>query len=311
MITSSSLFSPLLCLGVIAIIIIINVFVIAGCFLSPTCWLTGLMVSPLFSPTLLEFWSRFNQEEEGGKTWPSLPCRSSSAPAQYFSFILLSVCRLRCAMAGSGTSVAFPCFSDFGFSCVFLDLSFSQNCLCLLLPVCLSILFPEPFPPSSIAYCITVPALSDAPALWPCKLYTVSLLPHIFVYIHTQMSVNPKEKQRSLSCLKEGEEKQSIRSCDQGVPMSERESSEQERQETHVAMTQLHCHHRRHHQCLPPGHLPPPLGGQMCHPTHAHYLLSPTPHTNGRSKTCSFIQPTHQCLLTPPAAMTLHFQLKA
>lgn len=180
---------------------------------------------------------------------------------------------------------------------VSLELSFSlafSNSLCLPLSICLSILFPEPFLLLAQLIALPIQHFLTHPLSGPvnCTL-TVSLLPHIFVYTHTDERQSQRETRRSLSCLREREEKWSIRSHDQGVPMSERENSEQERQETHVAMTKPQRHY--HHQCLKPGRLPPPLGGHMCHLTHAHSLLSPTPHTNGYLKTCSFI---HQLTCT-------------
>lgn len=132
-------------------VIIINVLMISGCFHSPTCWLTGLVVSSSLLSNIAGVLGANLNKRRSRKTWPSPPCRSLSALALYFSLILLSVCRLHSAVAGS-TSVAFPCLPYFDFPLfLFLspDLSFSlalSNCLCLPLSVSLSVLFPKLFP---------------------------------------------------------------------------------------------------------------------------------------------------------------------
>lgn len=123
---------------------------IAGCFLSPTCWLTGLVATPLFSPTLLEFWSRFNQEEEeeGEKNMAVSPMQIFvSSCVVFFSYITERVPdTLRFGWINFGSlsllllvSLVLLVSPDLSFSLAF------SNCLCLPLSIGLSVLFPEPF----------------------------------------------------------------------------------------------------------------------------------------------------------------------
>lgn len=66
---------------------------------SPTCWLTGLVASPLFSPTSLEFWSRFNQEEEeeGGKNMAVSRMQIVvSSCVEFFSYVIKRVSATLC-----------------------------------------------------------------------------------------------------------------------------------------------------------------------------------------------------------------------
>ena len=120
---------------------------IAGCFLSPTCWLTGLAASPLFSPTFLEFWSRFNQEEGEKHGRLSLADRCQLLRSIFSLYITERVpATLRYGWINFSSLSLLLLLS----LCllVSLDLSFSlafSNCLCLPLSVCLSVLLPESF----------------------------------------------------------------------------------------------------------------------------------------------------------------------
>lgn len=97
------------------------------------------------------------------------------------------------------------------FLLVTLDVSFSlafSICLCLPLSRCASLFCFLSLLSSNIARCIAVPALPDAPRSLALQIvHCLSLCCHTYSYIHTDECQFQRETQRSLSCLREGEEK--------------------------------------------------------------------------------------------------------